>query len=317
MSDKKKPSRIKTVLDETGFGSKSFSDLDRLILKDGSFNVTKKGGGLRSFSLYYTLIHLHWGRLLLLGVIGYLLVNLFFAAAYFFAGKGQLSGGEQLSDSQFFLHCFYFSTQTLTTVGYGFISPLKGFSSIIAAIEAMIGLLTFAFATSVLYGRFSKARAKILFSDQMVVSPYRGIKGMKFRIANPRKSEIIELKARVIYSYLKTEKGKTVRKYVPLKLEIDFINMFPLPWTIVHPLDDDSPIKDKQKSDLIREQTEFIVILRGYDEAFNQDVHQINSYRGNELLYDHDFEPMFDTGFEKSTSVQLDKISDTKKVNLS
>ncbi len=314
MAENRLKKNLKAALEETGFGTKSFSDIDRLILEDGTFNVTKKGAGLKGFSFYYWLLNLHWIRLLLYGIIGYFIVNLIFANLYFLAGPEQLSGGaEQSTPFDFFLHCFYFSTQTLTTVGYGFISPLKGISSLLAAFEAMMGLLGFALATSVLYGRFSKAKSRILFSKTMVVSPYRGIKGLKFRIANPRKSQIIELKARVIYSHLEFENGVARRRYQPLELEIDFINMFPLPWTIVHPLDKDSPIKDKTKPDLEREQTEFIILLKGYDDTFNQYVHQINSYRANEVLYDCDFEPMFDAGFETSTTVQLDKISYTKK----
>lgn len=306
---------LKAVLEETGFGSKSFSDLDRLIQKDGTFNVTKKGAGIKGFSFYYWLINLRWGWLLVYGIMGYFLVNVLFALAYYLGGPKQLTGGETFSKPvDYFLHCFYFSTQTLTTVGYGFISPATGFSSFLAAIEAMLGLLGFAFATSIIYGRFSKAKSKILFSDCMVISPYRGIKGLKFRIANPRKSQIIELKARVIYSFLKEEEGVSKRRYLPLDLEIDFINMFPLPWTIVHPLDDQSPMKDKTKADLVREQTEFIIILKGFDDTFNQYVHQINSYRANEVLFSADFEPMFDAGFDKSTTVHLDKISDTIKV---
>lgn len=314
MAERRFSKNLKNVLEETGFGSKTFSDLDRLILKDGTFNVTKKGAGIKGFSLYYWLINLKWPWLLIYGIVGYFIVNLLFACGYYFGGPEQLSGGgTNLSDSEFFLHCFYFSTQTLTTVGYGFISPVKEYSSALAAFEAMLGLLGFAFATSIIYGRFSKAKAKIIFSDTMVISPYRGIKGLKFRIANPRKSQIIELKARVIYSFLEEENGANKRRYLPLDLEIDFINMFPLPWTIVHPLDDKSPMKNKAKSDLIREQTEFIIILKGYDDTFNQYVHQIHSYRANEVMFDHDFEPMFDAGFEKSTTVQLDKISDIKK----
>lgn len=306
---------IKAALGETGFGSKSFSDLDRLIQKDGTFNVAKKGAGWKRFSLYYWLIYLHWIKLLLYGIVGYFIINILFATAYFIGGQDQLSGGvDQSTSLDLFLHCFYFSTQTLTTVGFGFISPLKGYSSILAAFEAMIGLLAFAFATSVLYGRFSKAKAKIIFSDSMVVSPYRRIKGLKFRIANPRQSQLIDVEARVIYSHLVIENDVSKRRYDPLSLEIDFINMFPLPWTIVHPLDKTSPISEKSQADLVKEQTEFIVILKGYDESFNQYVHQINSYRANEILFDADFEPMFDAGFEKSTTVHLDKISDVKKV---
>ncbi len=314
MAENRLKKNLKAALEETGFGSKSFSDIDRLILEDGSFNVTKKGAGLKGFSFYYWLLNLHWSRLILYGVIGYFIVNLIFASFYFLAGPEQLSGGvDQHSSFDFFLHCFYFSTQTLTTVGYGFISPVKGLSSILAAFEAMFGLLSFALATSVLYGRFSKAKSKILFSKVMVISPYQGIKGLKFRIANPRKSQVIELKARVIYSHLEFENGVSKRRYEQLDLEIDFINMFPLPWTIVHPLGKDSPLNGKSKADLEREQTEFIVLLKGYDDTFNQYVHQINSYRANEVLFDADFEPMFDAGYETSTTVQLDKISDTKR----
>ena len=315
MAENRIKKNIKAALEETGFGSKSFSDIDRLILEDGSFNVTKKGAGIKGFSFYYWLLNLHWLRLLLYGVVGYFLVNLLFACCYYLAGPEQLSGGvDQSTSFDFFLHCFYFSTQTLTTVGYGFISPLKGLSSTIAAFEAMLGLLGFALATSVLYGRFSKAKSRILFSKTMVVSPYRGIKGLKFRIANPRKSQVIELKARVLYSHLEFEEGVSKRRYTPLELEIDFINMFPLPWTIVHPLEKKSPLYGKSKADLEREQTEFIIILKGYDDTFNQYVHQINSYRANEVLFDADFIPMFDAGYETSTTVQLDKISQTKKV---
>ena len=129
---------IKAALEETGFGNKSFSDLDRLIQKDGTFNVAKKGAGWKRFSLYYWLINLHWVKLLAYGMIGYFTVNLLFALAYFLGGPDQLSGGlDQQTKTDLFLHCFYFSTQTLTTVGFGFISPIKGYSSILAAFEAI------------------------------------------------------------------------------------------------------------------------------------------------------------------------------------
>ncbi len=311
MAKRRKSKMIKTKLEETGFGNKSFSDIDRLIKKDGTFNVRKKGARLKDFSLHYWFINMHWGMFLLYGISWYFLINLFFAFIYYIGGPEQLSGGLNMASSgDFFIHCFHFSTQTLTTVGYGYISPVMGFSSTVAAIEATAGLVTFAFITSILYGRFSKAKSKILFSEWMVVSPYRGIKGLKFRVANPGRSEIIELKAKVIYSFLEEDEERTIRRYIPLNLEIDFIDMFPLPWTIVHPLDDESPIKDKTKAQLSSEQTEFIVILKGYDEDFNQYVHQIQSYRSTEVCFDHDFEPMF----ESSTTIQLNNISKIKKV---
>jgi inward rectifier potassium channel len=297
---------------EIGFGSKSFSDLDRLILEDGSFNVKRKGIGFRGFSLYHWLIYLPWFQLIFFGVIAYVIVNIFFATVYLILGQNQLSGYDPSLGHSYFLHCFYFSTQTLTTVGFGSISPLRTGSSLLAAFEAMVGLLGFAFATSVIYGRFSKAKSKIVHSKTMVISPYRGIKGLKFRIANSKRNQLIEMSAKVMYSFLETENGIAKRKYLRLPLEIEEINMFPLPWTIVHPLDETSPLVNKSADQLKEEETEIIVILKGYDDTFNQYVHKILSYRAHDILFDHDFEPMFDAGFEKSTTVYLNKIDAVK-----
>ena len=308
-------SSFRSTFKEIGFGSKSFSDLERLIRKDGSFNVERKGIGLKGFSLYHWLLNLHWAWMCLLGLGAYIIVNLIFAVGYFVLGSNQLSGSDGLLGFSYFLHAFYFSTQTLTTVGYGSISPIATGSSLLAAFESMIGLLGFAFITSVIYGRFSKAKAKILFSKNMVVSPYRSIKGLKFRIANAKKNQLIEMQARIMYSYLETTDGISKRKYLSLPLEIDMINLFPLPWTIVHPIDDDSPIRNKSIEDLKKEESEFIVLLKGYDDTFNQIVHQIHSYRSDEILFDADFEPMFDAGFEKSTTVHLNRIDRTRPVN--
>ena len=313
LSEKSITENIKNTIGEIGFGTKSFSDIERLIQRDGTFNVTKKGAGWKGFSLYHWLLNMHWIMLMVYGISAYIIVNMLFALGYYTAGADQLSGGlDQPTQWDLFVHCFYFSTQTLTTLGYGFISPLKGLSSMIAALEAMFGLLGFAFVTGIIYGRFSKAKSRILFSDKILISPYRGITGLKFRIANPKRNQLIEMKATLLYSYLVTENGVTKRTYTSLPLEINAITMFPLPWTIVHPIDDDSPIKNKSVDVMAKEQTEFIVLLKGYDDTFNQYVHQVFSYRAEEVLVNADFLPMFDAGFEKSTSVHLNKINDVK-----
>lgn len=305
-----KKTSLKAAVGEIGFGSKSFSDLDRLILQDGTFNVSKKGAGWKGFSLYHWLINLHWSRLAIYGLFSYIAANIFFAFGYYAMDLDALTGTHgTMTQWDFFWHCFYFSTQTMTTVGYGFISPVATSSNLLAAFESMLGLLGFALATSILYGRFSKAKSKILFSDHMVVGQFKEIKGLKFRIANPSNRQLIEFQAKVLYSYLERVGADTNRRYVPLNLQIDFINMFPLPWTVVHPIEKTSPIFNKTKEDLIAEQAEFIVILKGYDDTFNQYVHQINSYRGHEILFDTEYEPMFDAGVEKSTVIDLNKIN--------
>lgn len=307
--------RLTEQLKEIGFGSKSFEFSERLIFADGSFNVEQKGTGLSSFSLFHWMIHVSWFKFFSFVVVSYILVNLLFGGTYYLVGPEFLTESPEGKGLDSFLHCFYFSSQTLTTVGFGRISPTGNVSSIVAAFEAMVGVLGFAFATGILYGRFSKAKAKILFSDKVVISPYRGIKGFKFRIVNSRKNQLIDMSARVVYSYIEEEKdGNKKRRYRQLDLEIDFINLFPLPWTIVHPLSEDSPLYGKGVVDLSNEKAEFIIILKGYDDTFNQYVHQIHSYKFDEIVFDADFLPMFDATLEKSPVVYMDRISDFKKV---
>lgn len=293
---------------ELGLGTRRIAS-DRFISKDGRFNVRKRGGGMKAFSLYHWLINISWFRFFLFVTAGYLLVNAFFGTIYWLIGVQHLTefDGQEVDA---FAHCFFFSSQTLTTVGFGRISPVSFWSSLVASIEAMIGLLSFAFATGILYGRFSKPKASILFSDKMVVSPYRGIKGLKFRIVNMRDSQLINMEARVMYSFLHREEGEIKRRYQALELEVDFINLFPLPWTIVHPIDEKSPLHSKSLDDLKSERAEFLIILKGHDDTFNQYVHQIHEYNMNEVLFDVDFDPMFDPSTNEETIVHLDKISD-------
>ncbi|MCR9249015.1 MAG: ion channel [bacterium] len=308
--------RIKEQFKELGFGTRGFKDAERLINRDGSFNVDKTGRGIQTFSLYHWLINLSWLQFFLFVMAAYVFLNLIFAFIYFVIGPDQISDHDTTSSWGAFFHCFYFSSQTLTTVGFGRLNPIGHWASIVASFEAMVGLLSFAFATGILYGRFSKAKAKILFSDNILVSPYRGIKGLKFRIVNMRKNHLIEMQAKVIYSYLEYEGQDLKRRYKQLPLELDFINMFPLPWTIVHPIEEKSPLYGKGIIDLSKEEAEFIVILKGYDDTFNQYVHQTFSYRHDEVVFDSNFVPMFDAGGSGKSTVYLNKISDYQKTVL-
>jgi inward rectifier potassium channel len=298
---------------ELGFGTKSFKDTKRLVNQDGSFNVVKTGGSFFDVSLYHWLINLSWLSFLGMLLAGYAVVNIIFALIYYFVGVDGLNAEPTVNEWDAFLQCFYFSCQTVTTVGYGYLSPVGKATSLVAAFESFVGLMSFALATGILYGRFSKAKANILFSENMVVSPYRGIKGLKFRIVNKRKNHLIEMQATVMYSYLHGSADKLKRVYKQLDLEIDFINLFPLPWTIVHPIVENSPLHNKGVLDLSREEAEFIVLLKGYDETFNQYVHQAFSYRHDEVIFDADFEAMFDTAASGNTEVKLDKIGAYRK----
>jgi inward rectifier potassium channel len=299
---------------DLGFGNQLDGNTARLLNADGSFNVKRRGIGFRHFFLYNYLISISWSRFLLLVFLFFIVLNAFFAFLYLATGIDGLSGlPEGESTFSNFLYCFYFSTQTFTTVGYGAISPQTHTASLIASFEAMVGLLGFAFATGLLYGRFSKPTASILFSDKMLVSPYRdGKDALMFRIVNARRSQLVNLQVKVIANWF--EEGS--RRYAPLDLERDFVTLFPLNWTIVHPLGEESPIWNIMTRQLKNCDPEFMIIINGYDDNFAQEVHARSSYKRTEMVWGARFVPMYKVEEDGDTVVELDKLSLCQKAEL-
>ena len=145
-----------------------------------------------------------------------------------------------------------FLQRALTTVGYGRVAPVGIPASAIAAVESLVGLLGFALATGLLYGRFSRPRAKIVHSKNMIMAPYKEGVGLMFRIANGRKTQLIDVEVLVTLSRIEIEGGKEIRRFYPLELERSRIAMFPMAWTIVHPVSEGSPLHAKTQHDLQR-----------------------------------------------------------------
>lgn len=301
---------------DLGFGSRSLKDSGRLITKTGDYNTSFAKKGLGQLNLYYDIIHMSWGHFFLWLIAGYVLLNLFFGSIYYMIGVENLSNGGALEGASAFYHCFYFSTQTLTTVGFGTISPIGHATNLVAAFEAMIGLLAFAFGTGVTYGRFSKAKTKILFSDKALITT--GKEGtLKLRFVNRKQNRLIGMSAKLTISYLvdNEETGKTTRSYDILPLELSYISLFPLPWTIVHKIDDASPLFKKNLADLKAMDAELVVILAGYDDTFDQQVHRINSYKAEEFVFNHKFKPMFGPDEASGTTrIEINKLSQTSSI---
>lgn len=225
--------------DDLGFGPQPVIKSQPLINKDGSVNVKRKGLSLfNTADNYHTLIKMGWGKFWLIVLSGYMVANLFFATIYVTIGMDSLDGATGIDPIGRFLDTFFFSAQTISTVGYGHLTPKGVVANSVAAVESMIGLLAFALATGLLYGRFSRPSAKIVYSHNLLVSPYQnGGKGLMFRIANLRRNVLIDLDAQVIFSYNKIINGKPIRRFFPLELERKEVSILTLNWTIVHPLD--------------------------------------------------------------------------------
>jgi inward rectifier potassium channel len=299
---------------DPGLGEKYFKHTKRIINKDGSFNIKKTGGGLSSINAFHYLINISWTKFLLIVFAGFVCVNFFFAVLYQLAGIQNLSNAAAGDGLKSFLNTFFFSVQTFATVGYGGIHPTGLFSNIIASLESMTGILSFALATGLLYGRFSKPSAKIIFSDKAIVAPFKEGKALMFRVANSRDNILMEMEANAMMTFLDKSDSRFTRKYYPLKLEIKFIYFFPLPWTIVHPIDEDSPLFGKTAKDLEKLEAELLIMVKGFDDSFSQHVISRSSYKHNEIDWDVKFVRAYTTDESGETIVELEKVSETESI---
>src|SRR5215813_7173605 len=280
---------------DLGFGSVVAQESrQRLLNRDGGFNVMRSGlGFLASLSPYHALLTMSWLRFFGLTALFYFGANLLFAAAYLLCGQGALSAPANSGVNSRFLQAFFFSIHTLATIGYGTITPIGLAANVIVSIESFIGLFGLALCTSLLFARFSRPTAKILFSDRAVIAPYRGITAFEFRIANARRNQIIELEAKALFARFEEVDGRPLRRFYPLKLERDRVVFFPLSWTIVHPIDETSPFYGMSAEDLRKTMGEFLVLLTGFDETFSQTVHARSSYLAEEVVWNARFADIF------------------------
>ena len=280
-------------IQDPGFGEKVGGRTKRIINKDGSFNTHREGvnNGLRN--IYQRLLSIRNVNFFLLSLGTYVLCSLVFAGVFFMIGTEHLIGVRGETAMTSFMDCFYFSTQTFTTVGYGSIAPKGVLASTVASFEAFCGLLFFAVATGLMYARFSKPKAMLLYSDNALIAPYQEGKALMFRLANQRTNVLMELQARVILMMRSDKDDNTSRKYFELPLEIGKVIFLPLSWTLVHKIDDKSPLADYNEQDLIDLDAEVMILISGFDDTFNQTVHSRYSYVASEFVWNARFKKAF------------------------
>jgi inward rectifier potassium channel len=282
----------------------------RLLNRDGTFNSRRRGFPiLTSLSFYHYFLTITWPRFFAMAVAGYVLTNALFALAYLACGVNSLVGVTAGAVGNAFWRAFFFSVETLATIGYGNISPNGMPAHFVMTAESLVGLLSFALGTGILFARFSRPTAAVMFSDRAVVSPYRGLTAFMFRITNARSNQLVELEAKVLFSYI----DGPSRRYYQLSLERTRVVFFPLSWTIVHPIDEKSPMFGMTHDDLVSRDAEFMILLAGTDETFSQTVHARSSYKAAEVVYGHKFvniyNPMDDEGV---VSIDVRKLSETE-----
>lgn len=309
--------KLFTSIRNTGFGEQASQQGERLINKDGSFNVKKRGlGFFDQLSYYHAAVNMSWLQFLGLVTLAFFGINLFYASLYWMIGYEQLVGIEGTTDLEKFIETFYFSTQTFTTVGYGMISPVGIGAGLVAAIESLNGLLGFALVTGLVYGRFARPVEKIIFSENALISPYRGGRGLMFRIVNARKNQLTEVEIQVIASMVDHSRNNGMRKFYPLELEINRINMFAMSWTIVHPIDKESPFYDMNEDDLVESDLEIMILLKAFDDTSSQLIHIRSSYKYDEMVWGAKFVNMFDGINDGKATINVEKLSEYEKAVL-
>lgn len=303
---------------DLGFGSVVAAESRRrLINRDGSFNVRRRGLPWRSsFSLFNDLVALSWPAFSLLFPAFYLLINCIFAAGYLALGPAALEGPAGPEWPERALQAFFFSIHTFSTVGYGHIVPANLGANVLMAVEAVVELFLVALATGLVLARFSRPVMKLGYSENAVVAPYESGEAFMFRIANLRKSQILDLTAKVIFSCLVEEDGKTRRRFAELPLERREVTFFPLSWTIVHPIDDKSPFLGLDRASATATDVEVLVLLQGVDDTMSEPVHSRSSYKAEEILWNARFPSIIQQPTaDRILSIDIDRLDEVEMLS--
>ncbi|MEO9210552.1 MAG: ion channel [Ginsengibacter sp.] len=302
----------------TGYGSNSKNYGGRFVNKNGKPNVEKKGiGYFEKLSWYHTLLIMPRYQFILMIVTFYISINLVFGFIYFFMGPEDIMGINSPNHLHNFAESFFFSCQTFTTVGYGRISPVSFFASAISSLEALLGLLTLAVITGLLYGRFSRPKAYIRFSNDALLSPFRGGEAIMLRLAPYKNTLLTEVEAKVTLGLVLDEDGNKINKFYSLPLEYNSVNSLTLSWTIVHPINKESPFYNFSHEDYRNIKGEIIVFIKAFEETFSNTVVARTSYTLDEIIVGASFSTMFHKANSgDKTILHLDQLSAHKKSTL-
>jgi inward rectifier potassium channel len=302
----------------TGFGSKSSDNSGRYYKKDGSVNIIRKGVPFfDQFSWFHTWLSMSRWKFWLSLIIAYILLNIFFALIYYAIGLEHLTGLERGTHVRNFAEAFFFSAQTFTTVGYGRVSPVGFLASTVATLEAFLGLLGFALASGLFYGRFAKPRPHLYFSGIALLSPYKDGKALMFRTVPFKNNHLTDAEVKLTLGIRSFENGEWKNDFFPLKVEFSKINSLVMNWTIVHPINEESPMYGLTLDQLKEAKAEVLVLLKAYDEVFATNVVARTSYTAHEFIENAKFKIMYEPSSNgDATILNVDRLNDFELLDL-
>lgn len=235
--------------------------------------------------LYHLFLTISWPKFLALIALLYIAANALFALAY-------LAGGNCLENTRpgSFLDVFFFSVQTIATVGYGAVYPRTLYANIIVTIEVFVGLLGFAIVTGLMFAKFSRPTARVLFSHVATVAPFNRVPTLMFRAANERRNQILEAQMQMnLVRNEVTAEGQSMRRFYDLKLVRNRTPIFSLTWTVMHTIDETSPLYGATTDSLVKVQAEIVITLTGIDETVSQTIHARHSFPAQKILWNMRF----------------------------
>ena len=309
--------RLENIL-TTGFGEQTADTGRRLYAKDGSPNIVKKGlPFFDKFSWYHTMLSMPSWKFWLWLCLGFLLINLGFLVLYYLVGTDGLLGMEAHSGWREFTELYFFSAQTLTTVGYGRVNPESTEAGLVAAFEGFTGLLSFALASGLFYGRFSRPQAFVKFSEKALISPYKGGAALMFRMAPYKRHPLMDAEIKLTAVLRVNENGISKNRFYDMAVEFSHLNALLMNWTIVHPLDETSPLAGMNLQQMEEAELEVMVFLKAYDEGFASAVVARTSYMAEEIVENARFVPMYHPSSSgEATVLMLDKLNEFTKATI-
>ncbi len=265
----------------------------KIIRSNGTLHFKVKGlPFFKRWEIHNVLLSLSWPSFVFVVFLVYLFTNVLFTLLYFFSGSASFSGTEATSTGHLFIKVFYFSAQTLCTGYFTDTIPTSIRSTSLAAIEAVVGLFLFALITGLLYSRFSKPSSKIIFSDKILLSPYKQGNALMIRMANIKRNQLLKVNAEVILLLRIEQNGVPKNIFYDLKLEQSSIAMLLLTWTLVHCIDENSPLSSFSVEDIKEANGEIIVVMEGSDDILSQSVFARTSFAASDILTGGQFQQM-------------------------
>jgi inward rectifier potassium channel len=263
---------------------------------------------------YVRLLELKWRRLLLLFVVGFIGFNTLFAGLYSLA-PGSLADGSRNGEAVPPIDAFFFSVQTVATIGYGVLYPKTLYANILVTVEIMAGVLGFAMGTGLMFARFSRPTSRIMFSKQAVIAPHNGMPTLMFRAANQRHNLILEAHVRVAVTREEiSSEGRAMRRSRDLKLERQDNLTFVLSWTVMHPIDAASPLFGMTKEQMADSDIAIIVVMTGADESFAQQVYARHVYSATDIVWGRNFADIIGVTEKGYPSIDYGKFHELEEI---